>query len=171
MVFCISDQDSAHSAQKSSSSEPTKEQTTVAAPDQAKASQTIFGQQDRSSALTKTKDFSSDVQHASLKLQEVTPVDHRIDGSIRSQEQDPHVGHSSEPREGSTPDVHGAIVEEPTAHTTGPTSAPHAQRGMAPGDLSPDDKKFEVSGNLLICLNFNGDKRMRPPSIMPTIEY
>uniref|UniRef100_A0ACD5XUN7 Uncharacterized protein n=1 Tax=Avena sativa TaxID=4498 RepID=A0ACD5XUN7_AVESA len=124
------DQDSAHPTQKSSSSEPTKEQSTVAAPNEAKTSPTIFSQQDPSSGS----------QYAPQMPQEITPKDQRITGSIPRQQQVPHI---SKPHDGPTPDLHGAFVEEPMAHTTGLT--PHAQYGMVPSGLSPDVEKLEIS--------------------------
>uniref|UniRef100_A0ACD5XTM5 Uncharacterized protein n=1 Tax=Avena sativa TaxID=4498 RepID=A0ACD5XTM5_AVESA len=122
----LKDQDSAHPTQKSSSSEPTKEQSTVAAPNEAKTPPTIFSQQDPSSGS----------QYVPRMLQEITPKDQRITGSIPRQQQVPHI---SKPHDGPTPDLHSAFVEEPMAHTTGPT--PHA----APSGLSPDVEKFEIS--------------------------
>ena len=148
----MSDQDSAHPIQKSSSSEPTKEQTAVAAPNEAKTSPTIFSQQDIALAQTKMKDPSPGSQYVPQRLQEITPEDQRITGSIPRQQQVPHFEHISKPRDGPTPDPHGAFVEEPMAHTAGPTT--HAQYGMAPSGLSPDEEKPEISGNSLIGLNF-----------------
>ncbi|PNT65049.1 microtubule-associated protein futsch isoform X2 [Brachypodium distachyon] len=81
----LKDQDSALSAQKSSSSEPMGDHSTVSAHNQHKVSQTIIGQQDIAPTPTKMKDPSS------------------------------------------TPDPHGAIVEESMAHTTSPALSTHGQ--------------------------------------------
>ncbi|KAG8050383.1 hypothetical protein GUJ93_ZPchr0009g1751 [Zizania palustris] len=121
--IALEDQDSANSAQKSSSREPKEEESTVATPDQTKASQTIIGQQDIS-----------------------PPEDHSIDGSIPSQEQVPNVKHHSEPREGPFSDSHGSIVEEAKAHiTTGTTSALDTQHSLASGEVSPDQDSDHYS--------------------------
>uniref|UniRef100_A0ACD5Y6U4 Uncharacterized protein n=1 Tax=Avena sativa TaxID=4498 RepID=A0ACD5Y6U4_AVESA len=83
---------------------------------------------------------SSGSQYAPQMPQEITPKDQRITGSIPRQQQVPHI---SKPHDGPTPDLHGAFVEEPMAHTTGLT--PHAQYGMVPSGLSPDVEKLEIS--------------------------
>ncbi|XP_051189315.1 uncharacterized protein [Lolium perenne] len=120
----LKDQDSAHPTEKSSSSEPAKEQTIFDAPNEAKTSPTIFSQQDIALAQTKMKDPSSGSQYVPQRLQEITPEDQRTTGSTPMQ-QVPHFEHISKPNDGPTPDPHGAFVKEPMAHTTSPT--PHVQ--------------------------------------------
>ncbi|XP_047049936.1 mucin-12-like isoform X2 [Lolium rigidum] len=139
----LKDQDSAHPTEKSSSSEPAKEQTTFAAPNEAKTSPTIFSQQDIALAQTKMKDPSSGSQYVPQRLQEITPEDQRTTGSTPMQQQVPHFEHISKPNDGPTPDPHGAFVKEPMAHTTSPT--PHVQYGMAQTGLSPDEEKPDIS--------------------------
>ncbi|KAM0851647.1 hypothetical protein ACQ4PT_052326 [Festuca glaucescens] len=138
----LKDQDSAHPTEKSSSSEPAKEQTSFAAPNEAKTSPTIFSQQDIALAQTKMKDPSSGSQYVPQRLQEITPEDQRTTGSTPMQ-QVPHFEHISKPNDGPTPDPYGAFVKEPMVHTTSPT--PHVQYGMAPTGLSPDEEKPDIS--------------------------
>ncbi|KAG2644983.1 hypothetical protein PVAP13_2KG391005 [Panicum virgatum] len=111
--------DLAPSAQLNVTNEPKNGDDIVAAPDQAKDSETTPGQQVKLSAP------SSYTQHPSGTLEEDEPADN------------PGEAKSSKPR---------SVAQEGKTSTAVPASVPDTQYGAAPNQVAVDEQKFALSG-------------------------
>ncbi|XP_044984216.1 titin-like isoform X7 [Hordeum vulgare subsp. vulgare] len=151
------DEDSANPGQKSSSSERQKEQSTVAAPNQAKASQAtseVVTSVDQSMAPSELLPLEStvaeaeeskvsrpviaqqDIRHEPDISETVLDEDHNKE-AVSREEQDQH---ASEPREGPPPDVRGAFVDKKTAPSSSQAQHPDAKRGLLPSSVDLENK-------------------------------
>ncbi|OEL38890.1 hypothetical protein BAE44_0000091 [Dichanthelium oligosanthes] len=106
-----SGQDSVHSVQPSFSTEPTKEDTVVAATDQTSTLEKIIDQNDTTPAPDKAKTPFSGTLDASRKTPKSTDDDH-IDEKLQSQGQASPYRHVSESPEGPTPEEHSDVVDK-----------------------------------------------------------
>ncbi|CAM0952791.1 unnamed protein product [Alopecurus aequalis] len=156
-------QDSTHPTQKSSFSEPTQEESIVAAPNEAKMSPTIFTQQNVGPAQTKMNDPSSGSQYVSQRLQDITPEDQQrgvtpsadkvkfpfdlqaseLAKPPNENQEEVHAGSSFEQREGPNPDARGTVdgkMPLPSSQTESSDIAPDS----AP--ISGDAHRTSVDG-------------------------
>ncbi|XP_062199655.1 uncharacterized protein LOC133902093 isoform X3 [Phragmites australis] len=124
-----SGQESAHTSEPPSSTEPRKEETNAATADQTNVPETIFDHQvtrltpDAREALRKDQESSHDDYHGSTLANPLI---------VNQEQAHTHAGRASEPREEPTPDVHSAGVDRKTTlppsqaqtSNTGPDSTP-----------------------------------------------
>ncbi|XP_062199654.1 uncharacterized protein LOC133902093 isoform X2 [Phragmites australis] len=122
-------QESAHTSEPPSSTEPRKEETNAATADQTNVPETIFDHQvtrltpDAREALRKDQESSHDDYHGSTLANPLI---------VNQEQAHTHAGRASEPREEPTPDVHSAGVDRKTTlppsqaqtSNTGPDSTP-----------------------------------------------
>uniref|UniRef100_A0A453LI26 glutathione transferase n=1 Tax=Aegilops tauschii subsp. strangulata TaxID=200361 RepID=A0A453LI26_AEGTS len=162
----LKDQDSANSTQKSSYSEPQKEQSTVAAPNQSKGSQAtseVVTPADQSIAPSEplsfvetNKEFTvaeaeeskvSRPVNAQQDIKHVPDISEPVLDNVSMEEQ---YQHASEPREGPPPDVHGTFVDRKTAPSSSQAQRPDAKHDVLPLSVDVDKKTVPPSSQAQI---------------------
>ncbi|KAF8700902.1 hypothetical protein HU200_033953 [Digitaria exilis] len=111
--FALSGQDRARSAQPAFSTEPTKEETFIAATNQTSTLGKVVNQNDMTPAPDKEKTLFSGTPYASRETKKSTYDDH-IDEKHPGQGQVSPYTHVSEPPHGPTPEVHSDVVIKET---------------------------------------------------------
>ncbi|XP_044392237.1 microtubule-associated protein futsch [Triticum aestivum] len=162
----LKDQDSANSTQKSPSSEPQKEQSTVAAPNQSKASQAtseVLTPADQSiapseplSVVERNEEFTvaeaeeSKVSRPVIAQQDIKHVPDISEPVLDNVSTEEQYQRASEPREGPPPDVHGTFVDRKTAPSSSQAQRPDAKRDVLPLSADVDKKTVQPSSQAQI---------------------